>query len=51
MDIAIALTLSRIASSMVTVISSWDKSSPIMLAPPDTRKTIGTEVFASTEVL
>ena len=39
------------ASSSETVISSWDKSSPIILEPPDTLKTIGVSDFGSTEVL
>ena len=50
MDIATALAFNRIASFMVTVICSWDRSSPIMLEPPETRKTIGVEVLALTDV-
>ena len=50
-DIAKPHALSRIASFMLTVISSLDKSSPIILEPPDTLKTIGTGYFGSTEVL
>ncbi len=32
------------------MISSFDKSSPIILEPPETRKTIGTLVEVGTEV-
>ena len=38
------------ASLMLTVICSFDKSSPIILEPPDTLKTIGTEDFGSIDV-
>ena len=41
-DIATAETFSRKASFILTVISSWDRSSPIILVPPETRNTIGT---------
>jgi hypothetical protein len=48
---ASALALSLMASLMLTVISSFDRSSPIMLEPPDTRNTIGTLVDVGTDVL
>ena len=35
---------------MLVVISSFDKSSPTILVPPDTRSTIGTGYFESTDV-
>ena len=38
-------------SLMLTVICSFDKSSPIILEPPETLSTIGTEDFGSTDVL
>ena len=40
-DIATALAFSRTASLTLVVISSLERSSPIMLVPPETRKTIG----------
>ena len=49
-DIATALAFSLIASFTLVVISSFDRSSPIMLGPPDTRNTIGTGYEASTDV-
>ena len=49
-DIANAEALSRIASLILTVISSFDKSVPIILEPPDTRKTIGIGNFGLTDV-
>ena len=48
---ATALAFRRIASSRETVISSWDKSSPIILEPPDTLNTIGVSDVAGTDVL
>ena len=48
---ASALAFSLIASLILTVISSRDKSSPIILEPPDTRKIIGTLVKVGTDVL
>ena len=48
MDIASALALSRTASFTLVTISSCERSSPIILLPPDTRKTIGTRCFGST---
>ena len=42
---------SLIASSIETVIVSFDRSSPTMLVPPETRSTIGTSVVGSTDVL
>ena len=50
-DIATALAFRRIASSIETVMSSWDKSSPIIVDPPDTRKTIGVSEVGDTDVL
>ena len=50
MDIASALAFSLIASSMETVMSSWDRSSPIILEPPETLRTIGTLVVSGTDV-
>src|SRR4029078_8713220 len=50
-DIARHETLSLIASSIDVVIVSFERSSPKMLAPPETRRTIGTVVFGSTDVL
>ena len=41
-DIVTAVALILIASLMLVVISSFDKSSPMMLEPPETRRTIGT---------
>ena len=38
---ATALALSLIASLILVVICSFDRSSPTILEPPDTRKTIG----------
>ena len=49
-DIATALTLSLTASLILVIISSSERSSPITLGPPDTRKTIGVEELASTDV-
>ena len=49
-DIATALAFNRIASFMLVVISSLERSSPIILGPPETRNTIGTGYFASTDV-
>ncbi len=50
-DIASALALILTASFTLVVISSFERSSPIMLEPPDTRSTIGTGKFGSTDVL
>ncbi len=50
-DIVTAVALILIASLTLVVISSLDRSSPMMLAPPDTRSTIGTGKFGSTELL
>ena len=49
-DIATADAFNRIASLILTVISSSERSSPIILGPPETRNTIGTEYAASTDV-
>ena len=49
-DIASALALSLIASLTLVVICSLERSSPIILEPPDTRKTIGIGYAASTDV-
>jgi hypothetical protein len=43
-------TFSLIASSIDVTIVSLDKSSPIILVPPDTLKTIGTWEVGLTEV-
>ena len=50
MDIAKAVAFSRTASRMLTVMSSRDRSSPIMLVPPDTRSTMGVPVEVETDV-
>jgi len=50
-DIVTAVALILIASLMLVVISSLERSSPMMLAPPDTLSTIGTGKFGSTELL
>ena len=39
-----------IASSIEVTIVSFDKSSPIMLEPPETLKTIGTLLSGETDV-
>jgi hypothetical protein len=44
------MALSLIASSTEFVIVSLDKSSPTILLPPETLKTIGTSVLGFTEV-
>ena len=49
-DMATALAFKRIASLTLVVISSFDKSSPTILVPPDTRKTIGVDDLALTDV-
>src|SRR5574338_1157598 len=50
-DIASAVALILIASFTLVVIFSLERSSPIILEPPETRSTIGTGKFGSTEVL
>src|SRR5574338_1020559 len=50
-DIASAVALILIASFTLVVICSLDKSSPIILEPPETLNTIGTGKLGSTEVL
>jgi hypothetical protein len=47
---ATQVAFNLMASSIEVVIVSLDKSSPIILLPPETRKTIGTLMLGLTDV-
>ena len=49
-DVIATLAEKGARQGMPVVISSLERSSPIILGPPDTRNTIGTGYFASTDV-